>query len=189
MIAYKHTPAFSMATAIAVMLIMGILSAFVLSISSSTAKETYAQYRKEQAALLAQAYTEAAILQVLRTNIILNGSNCVTALNANITNTILGDAAVSPLLIASEGRGYEVRVNIQYIANAPTGIITTAPCPNILNVDSLGALLDFNASFAVAASAKKSILIDVNVRYKDPMHTNVGISPWINYHRRTLQKI
>lgn len=188
MILYKHTPAFSIATAIAVMLIMGILSSFVLSISSSTAKETYAQYRKEQAALLAQAYTEAAILQVLQTNILV-GNNCTTALNANITTTVLGAATSGVALIASEGRGYNVSVNVQYIANGLTNINTTTLCPNTLNVDSAGLFLDFNASFGVAALAKKSILIDVYVRYKDPMHTNVAASPWINYHRRTLQKI
>ncbi|MGC9350614.1 MAG: hypothetical protein ACP5D3_01345 [Sulfurovum sp.] len=34
-----------------------------------------------------------------------------------------------------------------------------------------------------------SIIVDVYVEYKDIIQGNIATSPWITYHRRTLQKI
>ena len=182
---HKHRPAFSMVTAIGVMLIMGLLASFILSTSASTSQETITQYHKEQAALLAQAYTEAAILAILKRDV--TTTQCVQTITGDITTLAQnGTAGGSP----AQGRGYKVNVNIAYIANTGTDInTTTCPAANILNKSSTNALLDFNASYASAPIASLSAIIDVYVRYKNPNYPDVAAAPWITYHRRTLQKI
>jgi hypothetical protein len=186
-------PAFSMITAISVMLIMGLLSSFILSTSASTSEETFTQYRKEQAVLLSEAYTEAAMLRILQNNMAAPTPVCINAFTANITNLLQGQAAVAAADIANLGRGYHVDVNISYITNTianprPTNI-TTANCGTILNLNALGNLLDFNNTFALAPTASLSVIIDVYVRYKNTLSPDIPNSPWITYHRRTLQKI
>jgi len=184
-------PAFSMLTAIGVMLIMGLLSSFILSTSASTGEETFAQYHKEQAVLLSEAYTEAAILAVLNNDMAPIGANCVTNLNANITTLVQGGVAVGT---PNTGRGYLVNVTIRYITNTipldprPTNIFP-ANCPNILNLDAGGNIINFNHSFGVQEVPNLSVIIDVYVRYKNIAYPNPAAAPWVTYHRRTLQKI
>ena len=54
--------AFSMLTAIFVIVIMATVGTFILNISGKTLKETVLQYRHEQAILYARSYTELAIM-------------------------------------------------------------------------------------------------------------------------------
>jgi len=177
--------AFSMVTAILVIVLLSLLGGFVLSLSSSAAKQTHAQYRKEQAMALAQSYTEAAILMVLKQDMALN--NCIPSFTGDITTLIPGDAAGTVANITGTGEGYHVDVNISYIGNA-TANFTTVNCGSLLNVNA-GAQLNFSAAFATAAIPSVSIIVDVYVRYRDPLAPNVAASPWITFHRRSLQKI
>ena len=58
----KSKRAFSMMTAIFVIVMMATLSAMILNVTGKTIKATTQQYQKEQAVLLARSYTELAIL-------------------------------------------------------------------------------------------------------------------------------
>ena len=177
-----------MVTAMVVIVLLSLLGGFVLSLSSSSAKQTHAQYRKEQAMALAQSYTEAAILVALKRDRALN--NCIQNITGDITTLEPAVAAGATAIIATTGQGYHVDVNISYIGNS-TGEVNNTVCPGgILNVDGAGGFLDFNASFDIAAPiASVNIIVDVFVRYKDPLAPNVAASPWITFHRRSLQKI
>lgn len=190
----NQRPAFSMLTAVGVMLIMGLLSSYILSTSASTGEETFAQYHKEQAVLLSEAYTEAAILAILQQDMS-GGASCVTSLNADITTLIQGGASSPAANVANLGQGYHVDVNIHYIANQaisprPTNF-TTTQCSTILNLDSGGNLLDFNATIPGETNPVPSVsaIIDVYVRYRNMAYPDPSTAPWVTYHRRTLQKI
>lgn len=54
--------AFSMITAIFVILLMATVGAFILNISGKSVKSTVLQYKREQAVLYARSYTELAIM-------------------------------------------------------------------------------------------------------------------------------
>ncbi len=194
----NQRPAFSMLTAVGVMLIMGLLSSYILSTSASTGEETFAQYHKEQAVLLSEAYTEAAILAILNNNMALAGANCVTnfgAGGAGVDITTLIQGAVADATTVLQGKGYHVDVNIHYIANKATNPrptnFTTTKCSTILNLDSGGNLLDFNATIPGDPNPVPSVsaIIDVYVRYRNMAYPDPSTAPWVTYHRRTLQKI
>jgi len=184
----NQRPAFSLLTAISVMVIMGLLSTFIFSISSSTSKETYGQYQKEQAALLAQSYTEAAILRVLQID--RETTNCLENFSGDITTLTQNDVASAASVIANNGQGYHIDVDIHYIANNDSNITATpATCGTKLNVTAANADIDYVSSFNAPSTPSVSIIIDVFVQYKDPLAPNVAASPWITFHRRTLQKL
>ena len=187
----NQRPAFSMLTAIGVMLIMGLLSSYILSTSASTGEETFAQYHKEQAVLLSEAYTETAILAILNTDV--NTSHCIesSGTGMDITTLIQGGASSPATNVANLGQGYHVDVNIYYIANTATPFILGTNCNMILNQDSGGNLLDFNATIPGEINPVPSLsaIIDVYVRYKNMAYPDPSTAPWVTYHRRTLQKI
>ncbi len=159
--------AFSMLTAIFVIVIITAISAFVLNLSSKLTTQTTSQYRKEQAILYAKSYTEFAILAA-------SSQDCVRRITANV-----GPDANSVLL----GNGYYVEVDIQYIGNE---LIGTGACSS---TNTLGG--------AIAQSTSKGavVLIDVYVHYRDPDNPNTSTSndwntyPGITYHRRTIQRL
>jgi len=190
-------PAFSMLTAIAVMLIMGLLSGYILNTSAGTGEETFAQYHKEQAVLLSEAYTEAAILNILNTDMAAVGAACVQNMQADITTLDQGGVAGVAADVANLGRGYHVDVRIRYITNTinnprPTNITTGNCAGGILNLDAGGNIINYNHSFvpvAGATIAHLAAVIDVYVRYKNVAYPNPANAPWVTYHRRTLQKI
>ena len=95
MLMTQQRKAFSMMMAIFVILIMALISALVFNLSSKMVKETTQQFQEEQASLLANSYTEYAIMAVMANDH--NSSNCLN----NIQGTY--DA-------------YKVDVNISYIA-------------------------------------------------------------------------
>ena len=70
------------------------------------------------------------------------------------------------------GFGYEVTTTISYI-----GDIDVATCNNVLS------------SAVQHDESKLSVIIDVYVRYKEVVHTDLANSPWFTYHNRSLQKI
>ena len=55
--------AFSMITAIFVIVLMATIGAFILNISAKSIKSTVLQFKREQAILYARSYTEAAIMK------------------------------------------------------------------------------------------------------------------------------
>ncbi len=99
MVLKKQREAFSMLTAIFVIIIMATVGMLVMNLSGKMIKQTTAQFQREQAMLLANAYTEFAIMAVTA-----NDHNTSTCLN-NISGTY-GD--------------YTVVANISYIARPST---------------------------------------------------------------------
>jgi type II secretory pathway pseudopilin PulG len=159
--------AFSMVTAIFVIVIMATVTALIMNVTSKTVKETTQQYQKEQAALLARSYTEQALLYAIHYNRQSNG-NCVNQVNATFgpTNNL-----------------YTIRTNIQYLGN--TDQLPNSGC-NIIGGSTWSddGTLGFNSSI--------SLLVDVYVSYKDfddPSGTASVLDRNVTFHRRTLQKI
>jgi len=108
-------PAFSMLTAIFVIVIMASVSVFVMSLSGKVVKSTTAQYQHEQAALYAKSYTEYAILAVTGND---RTANCLSDING----TIGSDPSI--------GDGYKVSVHIAYIGTgAGVGTCTNLGTP------------------------------------------------------------
>ena len=91
--------AFSMLTAIFVIVLMATVAAFILNLSGKMVKGTIAQFQREQSVLLAKSYTEYAIMAVTANEH--NTSNCL--------NNISG--------IAILGSTYQIDANISYIGN------------------------------------------------------------------------
>ena len=152
--------AFSMITAIFVMVLMASISLFVLNLSGKIVNSTVVQYQHEQAEIYAKNYTEYAILAVTGND--RNKTECV--------DTISGNIGINPDI----GNGYKVTANIAYIVNGD--IVKTSNCKtdNVLSTD------------VKEKDTPLSIIIDVYVKYKDPNNTN---GPWLTVHRRTTQKI
>jgi len=104
----RHTrPAFSILTALIVIVIMATIAMFVMSLSGKIVKSTGDQYQHEQAELYAKSYTEYAVLAITGNN---RAANCL--------NTITGTA----------NGHYNIRVDIAYI-----GYGIPAGCANILS--------------------------------------------------------
>jgi len=157
--------AFSMLTALFVMILMASLAVFILNISSKSVKATVVNYKKEQAVLFAKSYTELAIM-------------AATANESNVTNcaeTITGSAVPLSTLTADpeNGIGYEIQVDIAYIGN---DLACTTP-GKILNTTT------------ISTPNALHIIVDTFVRYKPSIDVDAGSSRWITYHRRTLQKL
>ena len=158
---YRQREAFSMITAIFVIVIMATVTALVMGTAGKILQDTTSQYQKEQAVLWAKSYTELAVMTVMSNDRNTTG-NCISDINADID---------SP----DNGEGYRVRTRISFIGNAGevgTCAATRTFSDNVLTVES-----------------PLNIIVDVYVEYRDINHPNVTSSPWITYHRRTLQKI
>ncbi len=89
----KLRNAFSMVTAVFLIVIMSAIGIFVMNLSGKIIKTTTAQFQDAQAQLYAKSYTEFAILAVTGHD---RGTNCVET----ITGTI---------------GGYSIRTHIAYI--------------------------------------------------------------------------
>ncbi len=176
----KHTmkPAFSMITAIFVIVIMAGLLALVSSLSGKIVKETTAQYRKEQAALLAKSYTEFAILAIQGSNM---GTNpCLRTITADINSL---DGATNTNGVA-DGEGYHVEVKMQYIGLRNTGISCNAVS------SGHGSLGHQTTATTATTSNDVSVTVDVYVQYHDLGMIDSGdTGTWVTHHRRTLQKL
>lgn len=164
---YKHSKAFSMMTAVFVILIISALGGFIINLAGKLVDETTAQYRKEQAILYAKSYTEFAIMSA-------TARNCISRIEANV-----GGNSVTTEDDVRAGLGYKVDVEIQYIGNDLGG-----GCPTI------GGSIDYERSRGAI------IIVDTYVRYRNPEHPNAisklafsQESPGYLYHRRTLQRL
>lgn len=155
----KTRNAFSILTAIVVIIIMATVAVLVTNLAGKIVQTTTVQYRKEQAMLLAKSYTEYAVMAVMSND--RNTSDCIEYINGDIGNNV------------DNGDGYRVNTRIAYIAD---GLPRVQNCANVLNAS------------VVTPETALSIIVDVYVRFKDP-DSPVNNAPWITYHRRTLQKI
>jgi len=157
----KHKKAFSMITAIFVIVIMATVGMLVVNVTGKIIKETTTQYRKEQAILLAKSYTEFAIMAVTANN---RSSECIEDIDGN--NIIAKD---------SSGEGYQVQTRISYIGKDSTAHLTSK-CAGARVLDST----------VVTDGSDLQIIVDVYVQYKE---LDNPTSKLVTYHRRTLQKI
>ena len=152
--------AFSLLTAIFVIVLMATVAILVLNISGKLVKETTAQYQNEQAALYANSYTEYAILAVTGND---RSVNCLSTINSTI--------GTSP----TTGNGYRIRTHIAYIGTAA-------------EVGSCAAIRKLSEA-VITAKTPLTIIVDAYVDYKEPDHHDSANAPWITYHKRTVQKI
>ena len=152
--------AFSMITAIFVIVIMATVTALIMNVTGKTIKETTQQYQKEQAMLLARSYTEQALMYALNYDRQTNG-NCINDINATF-----GDGVSSQI--------YTIETRLRYISNS-----TQLPLAcNIIERWADDGTSGFNATV--------SVIIDVYVHYTD---FDDALNRPITYHRRTLQKL
>jgi len=173
MIIKQTKKAFSMITAIFVIVIMASVSALIMNITGKTIKATTQQYQKEQAQLLARSYTELAILYVMHYDRNITGSNCLETITDHF-----GDAS----------NGYDITMNIKYIGNNTL----LGNCRNNIESDGTFSLTNTNATWADNAAINGginstiSLIVDTYITYKDfddPSNRD------ITFHRRTLQKL
>ena len=157
--------AFSLITAIIVIITMSVVTALIFNLTGRIAKETSAQYRKEQAILYARSYTEYAIMSA-------TAYECPKLIKADI---------VSPGASINAGEGYRIRTYVYYIGNDLDLNVTTAT-----QCETIGS-----TSIVYPGSKASIIVVDVEVVYKDP--DQVALSgnntPWLKYHKRTLQRL
>ncbi len=90
--------AFSLFTAIVVIVIMASVAILITGMTGKLVKETTAQYQREQAALLANSYTEYAVMAVTANN---RAGNCLRTINGT-------------------WNGYSARIQIAYIGDTAT---------------------------------------------------------------------
>lgn len=160
---HTQRKAFSMLTAIFIIVLMATVAILVMNLSGKIVKETTAQFQKEQAALLAKSYTEYAIMAVMSND--RNATDCIENIDGRIGASV------------NTGQGYLVNTRIAYISDNNARVST---CPATRILDDSGI---------ITAESALNIIVDVYVRYRDPDHPNIASAPWITYHRRTLQKI
>lgn len=152
-------PAFSMITAIFVIVIMASVGAFVMNLSGKMVQETTTQYRREQAILYAKSYTEYAIL-------IATAQTCTRNIKADIG----GDATK-----VKKGQGYHVDVYVKYLGSTSAcgNKIGTTPLEKPDTVILIDTYVHYRDPESPAAVAGKSW----------------GVDRGIVFHRRTIQRL
>lgn len=192
MITHKMKPAFSLITAIFVIVIMAGLLAMVSNLAGKITKETGAQYRKEQAMLLAKSYTEFAILAIQGHQMDNVSNDCLRRFTADINSLKIGGTNTNGV---RDGEGYRVEVSMQYIGLRNQGINCPANAFNSTGHKSFG---HHNINSNRTTSNDVSVTVDVYVMYHDmdviAAIQNAGgtisnSTPWVTYHRRTIQKL
>ena len=138
MIKVKHKKAFSMVTAIFVIIIMATVSSLIMNVTGKTVKETTQQYQKEQAQLLARSYTELAILNVLHYD---RSADCLE----NITDHFG----------ATGNDGYDINITIKYIGQNAA----LSNCSTTNTIAKLNGITEFDNTV--------SMVIDTYITYKD----------------------
>ena len=77
----KKRKAFSMITAIVMIVLMSSVAILITNISGKIVKETTTQYQREQAILLAKSYTNYAILAITGND---RNNTCLTSINGTV---------------------------------------------------------------------------------------------------------
>lgn len=171
--------AFSLVTAIFVMFMMASVAGLVFNLTGKSIQETGTQYRKEQAALLARSYTEYAILAIQGHDMTTNG--CLRTITGTVNYTDINGTTQTGG--ANNGAGYRVTTRLRYMG-LPAGIV----CPNDGQIEP-------TVSQRTTSVGIPSVLIDVNIRYRNPSDPRIynittrNTVPWINFNRRTLQRL
>ena len=143
----KHKKAFSMITAIFVIVMMATIASLIQNITGKTIKATTQQYQKEQAVLLARSYTELAILYV--TGYDRNSSNgCLNRITGAFGDT---------------NNRYNVEIKIKYIGkDSELTFCDASEKTPLLGINSFSNTI--------------SLIIDIYVKYKnfdDPSGKNI----------------
>jgi type II secretory pathway pseudopilin PulG len=112
--------AFSMITAIFVILILSIVAMSVLNLSAATTNSTVDQYRHEQAALYAKSFTELAILRAIQ--MVARPATC-TQKNTDY---------VGSKALYNTGSGYEANTSITFVQTDTALGCTIANTSNII---------------------------------------------------------
>lgn len=174
--------AFSMITAIFVMVIMATIAAFVLNLSGKMVQETSTMFRQEQAALLARSYTELAVMAVMN-----HDRNATNDCIENIDGVVNGlKPGVTPTGSSTAGSGYDVQTRIYYIGNdLPCSEARKLTDSTVYSSTKISANV-YKDAIPSSPDALAAIIVDVYVKYKNPDNAS---GPWITFHRRTLQKI
>ncbi len=183
--------AFSMVTAIFVIIVMATVAMLVFNMSGKMIKGTTIQYRTEQAALLARSYTELAVMAVTDhdRNPAGGTAECIEHIRGVVNGIIPGQGPAAGAS-STNGGGYDVNTTIYYLGN-------NLPCTEKMKLNdstdvarsSTTIIINPYHSTANPTDDIAAILVDVQVRYKDPNADDPSKTPWITYHRRTLQKI
>ena len=135
----KQRKAFSMITAIVVIVLMASVGALVMSLSGKLVKTTTAQFQREQAMLLAKSYTEFAIMAVMSND---ETTNCLETIQGN--NVIRTEA----------NGGFNITTQIAYIGN---GNARVTPCSPVRVLSDA----------ANTTRSPLNIIVDVYVKYHD----------------------
>ena len=159
--------AFSMVTAIFVIVIMATIAGFVLNLAGKVTKETTAQYQNEQAILYAKSYTEFAVMAA-------TSRDCVKRIDA-----FIGTSQQR----VYEGEGYQIEIDVQYIGNNLVGGDCNTIGNAITTVASQGAivLIDTYVRYRDIDMVEAFELAGNSV--------TINSLPWTTYHRRTLQRL
>ena len=118
--------AFSMITAIFVIVLMATVAVFIMNLSGKMVKETTVQYQREQAMLLAKSYMQYAVLAATANE--QNSSACLDSISGGF-----GGA-----------NGYQVDVNISYIgdSNLASGSCTRKLSTSVTAKSPLNIVVD-----------------------------------------------
>ena len=122
--------AFSLLTAIVVMVLMASIAALVFGTTGKIVKETTAQFQKEQAVLLARSYTELAVLTI-QNSVINNAINCEPGLLQTPSTDVPNDANVT--------------VTVQFIG-LPNGLCSSNNVP-LGNTAKVAVLIDVDVQY------------------------------------------
>jgi len=169
----KSKKAFSMITAIFVIVIMATVTALIMNVTGKTIKTTTQQYQKEQVALLARSYTELAILYAIHYD--RDSSNsCLEKINDHFGDT---------------SNGYDITMTIKYIGN---DTLLDGCTQTILNDGAVGTANSLTNSATwgeelTGFDRTVSLIIDTYITYKD--FDDPTATREITFHRRTLQKL
>jgi type II secretory pathway pseudopilin PulG len=167
MIIIKKKKAFSMITAIFVIVIMATVTALIMNVTGKTLKATTQQYQKEQAGLLARSYTELAIMYVMHYDRTLD---CLESISDHFG--------------AAGDNGYDIQININYIGNDTL----LANCTQSIDIDGdLGNTTTWVDDTSTGFNNTISLVIDTYITYKD--FDDLTSNRNITFHRRTLQKL
>jgi len=137
----NNKKAFSMLTAIVIIVLMSSVAVFVMNISGKIVKSTTAQYQNEQAELYAKSYTEYAILAVTGND---RATKCLSTINGTIGTP-------------SSGNGYVIQTEIAYIG--PSSVIGNCAGTRKLSTN------------VTSVETPLTVVIDVYVKYRDPDNT------------------
>ena len=135
----KTKKAFSMITAIFVIVLMAFMTSMIMNVTGKTVKATTLQYQKEQATLLARSYTELAIMYALYYDRNSTG-DCLETITDHF-------GAASP-------DGYDVEMQLHYVGNT-----------TLLNGCSktIGTWSETTTGF----DRTVSLMVDTYITYKD----------------------